>query len=72
VFFLFFSFFFFFSPEGSDLVGKLGRGWGTVHHKWCGMDVSDSEWGSVADFFEHGNEPSDSIKAIPVTGSGGL
>jgi hypothetical protein len=28
----------------------------------CGLDASGSGWGPMAGFFEHGNEPSGSIK----------
>jgi hypothetical protein len=39
-----------FCSEESELLGRLGHGWWTIHHKCCRMDVSGSEWGSVADF----------------------
>jgi hypothetical protein len=56
--------------------GEGTRPLGKPKHKWndnirrdlrnrseiCELDSSGSEWGPVVSFFEHGNEPSGSMK----------
>jgi hypothetical protein len=48
--------------HAEDVDGKMMLEWIVGKVRSCGLDVTDSEWEPVAEFCEHSNEPSVSMK----------
>jgi hypothetical protein len=55
-------------PEGKIPLGRPNIGWWTILKRdmmgWYGLDQSGSEKGQMEGSYEHGNEPSGSIKCL--------